>query len=70
MSNKPTHYAYIVTPAKQGGERDAYWHRVGAVFAHKNGKGFDLVIPDGISLSGRVVCTEPKAEEALDEAAA
>jgi hypothetical protein len=64
MSNKPTHHAYVITAARQGSNRDDYWHRVGSVFPHKNGNGFDLVIPEGISLSGRVVCTEPKAEEA------
>ena len=71
MSNKPTHYAYVVTPSKQDAKKD-YWHRVGSVFAHKNGNGFDLVIPEGISLSGRIVCTEPKTDEAdgAEEAAA
>ena len=59
MSNKPSHIAYIV-PASKDGERKAFWHRVGSVFPHKNGKGFDVVIPDGISVSGRIVCTEPR----------
>jgi type IV secretory pathway TraG/TraD family ATPase VirD4 len=36
------------------------------VFPHKSGKGFDLVIPDGISVSGRIVCTEPKSDEAKE----
>jgi hypothetical protein len=30
---------------------------------HKNGIGFDLVIPAGISISGRVVCVERKDEQ-------
>ena len=29
-------------------------------------KGFDLVIPEGISVSGRIVCTEPKGETTAD----
>jgi hypothetical protein len=32
--------------------------------ALKNGNGFDVVIPDGISVTGRIVCREPKADEA------
>jgi hypothetical protein len=60
MSNKPTHIAYVVTDPKEGSDRKAIWHRVGSIWPHKNGKGFDLVIPEGISLSGRIVCTEPK----------
>ena len=61
MSSK-SHNAYVVIPAKEGSEVDAYWHKVGSVFPHKNGKGFDVVIPAGISVSGRIVCTEPKEQ--------
>jgi hypothetical protein len=63
MSNKPTHVAYIVSNPKEGSDKKAIWNRVGAVFAHKNGNGFDLVVPDGISVTGRIVCTEPKEKE-------
>jgi hypothetical protein len=54
MSNAPTHYAYIVVDPKEGSDRKATWLRVGAVWPHKNGRGFDVVIPEGISLSGRI----------------
>ena len=60
MSTKPSHFAYIVTDPKEGTDKKAFWHRVGTVWPHKNGNGFDLVIPEGLSVSGRVVCTEPK----------
>ena len=63
MSSKPSHTAYIVTDPKEGSEKKAFWHRVGSVFPHRSGNGFDLVIPEGISVSGRVVCTEPKEKE-------
>ena len=62
MSNKPTHYAYVVTAPKEGSDKKSVWHRVGSVWPHKSGKGFDLVIPDGISVGGRIVCTEPKEQ--------
>jgi hypothetical protein len=61
--SRPTHHAYVVTPSKQEGKND-FWHRVGSVFPHKNGNGFDVVIPEGISVTGRIVCREPKADEA------
>lgn len=64
MSNKPTHNAYIVTERGEGDQKKAFWTRVGSVWPHKNGKGFDLVIPEGISLSGRIVCTEPRESDA------
>jgi hypothetical protein len=41
---------------------------VGAVWPHKNGTGFDLVLVDQISVSGRIVCTERK-EKAAGEVA-
>lgn len=60
---KPSFIAYVVTDAKEGSDKKAIWNRVGAVWPHKNGKGFDLVIPEGISVTGRIVCIEPKADE-------
>jgi hypothetical protein len=60
MSSKPTHTAYVVIDAADGSNRKPHWLKVGAVWPHKNGKGFDLVIPAGLSVSGRIVCTEPK----------
>jgi hypothetical protein len=63
MSNKPTHTAYIVTEPREGSDRKAQWLSVGAVWPHKNGKGFDLVLPEGLSVSGRIVCTERKVEQ-------
>lgn len=60
MNSKPSHIAYVIIDPKEGADGKSYWHRVGSVWPHKNGKGFDLVIPAGISVSGRIVCTEPK----------
>jgi hypothetical protein len=64
MSNKPTHTAYVVIDPREGSDRKAQWIEVGAVWPHKSGKGFDLVIPDRISLSGRIVCRERKEQPA------
>ncbi len=63
MSNKPTHTASIVINPPEGSDRKAVWHEVGAVWPHKNGNGFDVVIPAGISVSGRIVCTERKEKD-------
>ena len=64
MSNKPTHTAYIVVEPKSGSDRKAQWHEIGAIWPHKNGKGFDLLIPQGLSVTGRIVCTERKEQQA------
>ena len=66
--SKPTHIAYVVTGPKEGSDRQAIWREVGAIWPHKNGTGFDLVLVDQLSVSGRIVCTERK-EKVAEEAA-
>jgi hypothetical protein len=63
MSTKPTHHAYIVVEPKEGSDKKAQWIRVGAVWPHKNAVGFDLVIPEGLTVTGRIVCMPPKTDE-------
>jgi len=63
MSSKPTHTAFVVIDPKEGSDRKATWHEVAALWPHKSGKGFDLVIPEGISLSGRIVILERKDKD-------
>jgi hypothetical protein len=57
--SKPSHRAYVVSQPKKPGEK-GYWREVGTVWPHKNSSGFDVVIHEGISVYGRIVCTEPK----------
>jgi hypothetical protein len=64
--SRPTHTAYVVISPKEGSDRKATWHEVGALWPHKSGKGFDLVIPEGICLSGRIVVRERKVNDPLD----
>jgi hypothetical protein len=59
---KPSHTTYVVEKTKNG--KDANWREIGAVWLHKNGKGFDVVIPEGISVSGRIVCRQRKPKPA------
>ena len=65
--SKPSHIAYVVKDLTKDGKKQSYWRAVGAVWPHKNGEGFDVVIADQISVSGRIACIVPKAGEA-DEA--
>ncbi|AWV20000.1 hypothetical protein RADP37_05492 (plasmid) [Roseomonas mucosa] len=64
--SKPTHTAYIVTNAKEGSGKKAVWREVGGIWPHKKGSGFDLVIFDRVSVSGRIVCTKRKEKTALN----
>jgi hypothetical protein len=49
--SKPTHIAYVVADPKEGTDRKAKWREIGAVWPHKSGTGFDLVIYDQLSVS-------------------
>jgi hypothetical protein len=66
--SKPTHIAYVVSEPKEGSDRKPIWREVGAIWPHKNGSGFDLVLADQLSVSGRIVCTERK-DKSAEEAA-
>ena len=48
---------------KETNEVKTYWHRVGTAFSQKNGNGFNLVIPEGMSITGRVLMLERNAKE-------
>ena len=52
MAN-PSYIAYVVRGRK--GQKD-YWNKIGALFPHKDGKGFDL------ALDGKLVLRVPKAQ--------
>jgi hypothetical protein len=59
---KPTHRAYIAPDAPEGSERKARRIEIEAACPHKNGKGFDLVVPPGMSVARRIVCMPPREE--------
>lgn len=58
---KPSMRAYVIQENKTAAAKP-FWVEVGAVWPHQNGTGFDLVIPEGLSVTGRVVCIEPKTK--------
>lgn len=50
MSNKPTHYAYVVS----GDGDKKSWTRIGAAWANKDREGFSILL-DALPLTGRLV---------------
>jgi hypothetical protein len=57
-AKQPTHRAYAVT---RKGEK-SYWREIGAVWAHTDGKGFNLKL-DFLPLNdAEIVIREPKPE--------
>ena len=62
-SDKPTFQAYSVRKYKKpDGAEDAFWTKIGAVFTHRDGKGYDIVL-DCLPLDGRISIREPKDKE-------
>jgi hypothetical protein len=61
MSKKPTLIAYSVRERGEG--QKAIWTRIGAAWPHGTGAGFTIQL-DALPLDGRVVLTEPKADDA------
>ena len=47
--SKPTHVLYSV----QGEGENSHWTRIGAAWAHNDGKGFSIQI-DAVPLDGRI----------------
>jgi len=45
---KPSHIAYVVSEPKEGSDKKPVWRELGAIWPHKNGTGFDLVLNDQI----------------------
>ena len=48
---------------KKSGEIKTLWHRVGRAFPHESGQGFTLRIPEGVSITGKVLMLERNAKE-------
>lgn len=63
MAKQPTHRAYLVPETAPDSAKKAYWIDVGAIWPHGKGGGFDLVLPAGLSVSGRVVCMPVAAKD-------
>jgi hypothetical protein len=60
QSKRPTHTAYQVRDAKNGGK--GFWTRIGSAWAHADGNGFNVQL-EVVPLDGRItlrVATEKK----------
>jgi hypothetical protein len=60
MSKKPTLIAYSV---KDREGQKAIWTRIGAAWPHGTGNGLSIQL-DALPIDGRIVLTEPKADDA------
>jgi hypothetical protein len=60
---KPVFHAYSVREYEKDGKKDSFWTKIGVVFPHKDGKGFDVVL-EAFPVNGRIALREPKPGEA------
>lgn len=60
MDSNTIYNAYIV---EDGKDEKSFWHKVGSAFPHNDGQGIDLVLPPGISVSGRITLRERRADD-------
>jgi hypothetical protein len=49
--------------ANANGEEKTYWHKVGTVFPHRKGEGFNVIIPEGLAVSGRLLILPRKGRD-------
>ncbi len=67
MSNKPTHIAYQVEDGDQDEDTSkGRWTEVGAVWPHKDGKGYSITLR-ALPVNGRLVLREPIEREQPQE---
>jgi len=57
-SNRPTHGVFIV----EGEGKKAFWTKVGAAWANKDGEGFTINLTC-LPLNGRLVVRKPRDDE-------
>jgi hypothetical protein len=51
--SKPTHLAYQVRNSGEGSNKKSFWTRIGAAWAHNDGKGFNIQL-ESVPLDGRI----------------
>ena len=61
-SNGPTHRVYTLIPRKVDGKDEPFWLNIGSAFAHKDGRGYNLVL-EALPLDGRLVLRDVKEKD-------
>jgi hypothetical protein len=61
QGKRPSHKAYAVEKFTKDDKQKSHWTEIGAAWAHKDGKGFDLQV-NLMPFSGRIVLREANKE--------
>ncbi len=60
---------YVVEDRERENTKRSFWHRMGTAYRHKDGKGYNIELIPGVSVSGRIVLRESEpSEEATPKA--
>ena len=59
----PAFNAFVTNSYEKDGEEQTTWTQVGVAFEHKNGSGLNLIINNGISVSGNIVLLPPDSKD-------
>ena len=54
--------AYIAYQVRDRDGQNGFWTRIGAAFAHKDGKGFNIQV-DAVPLDGRITLRVPSEKK-------
>ena len=52
----------LIAYAVRGEGDDAFWHRIGAAWNHKDGEGLSITL-SAVPVGGRIVLRTPKTQE-------
>jgi hypothetical protein len=63
-NNNPTHNGYIVVDAPEGSDKKPQWFQIAPGWFHGDKQGLDLIIPPGVTVTGRIVIRLNKPREA------
>ena len=66
-TNRPSHYVYAVRKGSQGGK--AFWTRIGAAWANRDGEGFSVKL-DLVPINGSEIVIRTPREEREEGGAA
>ena len=62
----PVYTAFTTREYGEGDGKKTYWTQIGSVFAHKSGKGYDILL-DALPVNGKIVLLEPKERDAAKQ---
>ena len=59
-TNTPSHFVYTIQEGAQ--DKPDYWTKIGAAFAHQDGKGLQIML-DALPLDGRLTLRVPQPKD-------